>query len=925
MSVSARFAALVVCLSALSPALAADPDAASAATPAAPGAPAAATAATAAPTDTPAVAADQDADQVASDAPKPTPQGLEFRRVTPIEPIEWSTPDAHYRWLLSRINDGTADARVMRQHYWAKQRLVPFTAPIPSGWREAAWARMTAPRVAVPRPAGETQPMAPDSAAAATAVPATGRWVNVGPTTIPGRVTGLARPARRPNELLAAMADGGLWRSRDNGLTWQQLTRREPTQASGAVAVDPRDPDRFYWGTGEGNGAIDNYGGISVARTSDGGRTWQYSNHFSGSFRGLTVNPYNPAEIWAAGDRLFRSTDGGANFARVFGGSPENGPVTVLFHPSNPQLVFATFWGPGLYRSADGGATWAPEGGGLPTGIGRSDVALCPSNPEVMVVAAESGGGDVWRTVNGGQNWTQLPAPDFCGGQCWYDLVVSIAPDDCSTIYLGGVDAFTSRDGGTTWTSVGAAGSSVHVDHHAQFAAPGGEIVMGSDGGVFRSVDYGRTFQNIGLGLPTTQYYGACGSDVEDGTLAGGTQDNGTHRHRNADGWAWVLGGDGGMCAIGGPKYLGEYQVTNLQRSTNGGANWEDANGGIDRNDRKAWVGIIEKDPQNADTLYVGTNQVYRTTNFHNTAWVRILGPIFYSRIVTALGVSPVDRNVLWVGHEYGGLYRSANALAPTPTFSNVRQNLPNRSIRRVQPHPGDAASAWVVISGYGNPRIMFTNNAGASYADRTGDLPDVPVNDLVIDPGDTNVLLAATDLGVFRTDDGGAHWYGFSDGLPSVAVIELFRHPKDGGIIAGTHGLSMFRLREASTGAVAVPDGATVAGRALRAERTASGDLWLQWDTERCTAERYNLFYGPLSSVAQGTYSGAACDLSRGGEAVIAMPGAAGQSQFFVVAGANAAGTEGPHGFTSSGAPRTNSGVGFCGVTTHVGAASCP
>ncbi|MFN7966582.1 MAG: hypothetical protein U0V87_12930 [Acidobacteriota bacterium] len=859
---------------------------------------------------------DQDVQQADGQFPKPTPQGLEFKRLTPIDPAEWHVPDAHFRWLLSRIDQGIADKRVMRQYYWARQRLIPFTSTIPFEWREPAWDRVSRS----PAPATRSND--------AATISSIGRWINVGPTTIPGRVTGLARPANRPNELLAGMADGGVWRSRDNGQTWEPLSDREATLASGALAADTQDSETFYWGTGEGNGAIDNYGGIGVLRTSDGGRTWLRSSAFSGSFRGVTVNPHDRTEIWAAGDRLFRSNDSGATFARVNGGTPENGAVTVIVHPADPSKILASFWGPGLYKSGDGGTTWTPMGNGLPQGTGRTEVAICAADPNVVYVYGEVGAGDMWKSIDGGTTWTTLFTSGFdpCGGQCWYDMSLKVAPDDCNTVYIGGVDAFVSRNGGSSWTSVGAAGSYVHVDHHTMLVGPGGEVVMGSDGGVFRSTNWGQTFQNIGLGLPTTQYYGSCGSDVEAGYLFGGTQDNGSHRRRDSDGWAWVLGGDGGMCAVGGNKVIGEYQNTNLQRSLDSGSSWQDANGGIDSHDPRSWVGIIEKDPLNANTLYVGTNKVYRTLDFKNTAWKQILGPVYFSRQVTALAVSPADRNVLWVGFDFGGLYRTSQATSTgTVAFQNVKRDLPNRGIRRVQPHPTDPNSAWIVLGGYGNPKLMFTSDAGGSYVDKTGDLPDVPVNDLVIDPGDSNVLLAATDLGVLRSDDGGAHWFGFSDGLPATAVIEMFRHPADGTIIAGTHGRSMYRFRPSASTAVAVPDGGTFAGDMMRAQRTADGRLWLAWDTTRCTAQTYNLFFGELGQVASGTYSGATCGLPRSGVSVIDMPGAAETSIFFLIAGATTGGVEGPHSVDSNGVTTANNGIGFCGITTHVAAASCP
>lgn len=849
-----------------------------------------------------------------ADGQSPVSDAQLYQLVTPIEDQEWKAVDKGYLWLIERIASGTADKRIMRQHYWLKQRLLPFDKPIPPLWRQKAQQRLLA------------SPTAPAPLSATAALPSVGRWIQVGPSSIPGRVTGLARPAGRPGWILAAMADGGAWLTQDAGAHWSPLTDREATQASGSVLGDPVDSDVLYWGTGEGNGAIDNYGGIGLLKSVDHGRTWTASNNFSGTIRCLGMHKSNRASIWACGnDGLYHSTDGCASFAKV-AGLPANGASAVAIRPDRPTTVFAGMWGGGLWRSDDGGGSWSQVAGGLPANLGRVDLSICEANNDVMIAASELNSGDLWRSTDGGTNWIQLTGAPDVGGQTWYDLTAAIAPDDCNTIYWGGVGAYVSRNGGQTFAQMPTSGSgSAGWDFHAILAARNGEVVLGADAGVYRSTDWGATFAPRSTNLPTTQYYGGCGHDADVSWLSGGTQDNGTDQVKTGEDWRYILGGDGGKCVLSNNQVLAEYQVTNLQRSLDGGNTFADANGGILSSDPKAWVGIFTKDPGDPRTLYVGTSKVYRTTNFHDTGWVNILSQVWFNRLVSALAVSPADRNVLWVGYEWGGLFRTANALAAPPTFKNVRGPLPTRTVTRVTPHPTDANSAWVVVGGYGYPKIYRTSDAGTNYTDVTGDLPDLPVTDLEVDPGDTNILIAGTDLGVFRSADGGVHWSGFSDGLPFVAVTDLFRHPAGGDLVVATHGRSFYRFRSASTGPVAVPDGKTVPGRELRADRTAAGALWLSWDTEACTAADYNLFYGPIGQAADGTYSGAVCHLGRGGETVTAMPGAPGESMFFVVAGASSGGVEGPHSFRSDGSPSPGTGVGQCGVVTHQVTASCP
>ncbi len=852
-----------------------------------------------------------------SDAFSPTSDATAYRAQTLIEDVEWKTPHAGYVWLLQRIAAGTADKRIMRQYYWLHSRLEPFDRPIPTGWREAARARLLVPSVA-PSKASSTQAV----------LPSVGRWVPVGPYTIPGRVTGLSRPGGHDGWILAAQADGGAWLTRDAGANWEPLTEREATQASGSVLGDPVDSSVLYWGTGEGNGAIDNYGGVGLLRSVDGGRTWTASNNFSGTIRCLAMDVSARQSLWACGnDGLYHSTDGGATFIKV-PGLPANGASAVAIRPDRPATIFSGMWGGGVWRSTDTGATWSQLAGGLPTDMARIDLSLCRANPDVMVAAGELGNGQLWRSTDGGNNWTQLTAATgLCGGQCWYDLTVAIAPDDCNTIYFAGIGAYVSRDGGQTFTQMPTAGgptSAAGWDFHAILAGQGGEVVLGADAGVFRSTDWGATFAPRSENLPTTQYYGGCGHNTDVSWLAGGTQDNGTDQASSTQPWRYILGGDGGKCIAADNRVMAEYQGTNVQRSLDGGNTFQDANSGIVKGDHKAWVGIMARDPSDTMTAYLGTEQLYRTTDFHDTPWVKIAGSLYYWRVVSALAVSPADRSVLWIGFDMGGLFRSANALAAAPSFQNVKGSWPLRAISRVAPHPTDPNGAWVVIGGYGYPKIERTGDAGTTWADVTGDFPDVPVTDLVVDPGDTNVLFAATDLGVFRSVDGGAHWGGFSDGLPFVAVTDLFRHPAAGDLVAATHGRGFYRFRPASSGAVVVPDGAIVLGRGMSVERTATGALWLRWDTLTCTAADYNLFYGPLGSVGQGTYAGSVCGLGRTGEAVVPMP--AGDSLYFRIGAVSPSGAEGPHGFTSAGTPAPSSGVGLCGsVTSHEDVASCP
>src|SRR5262249_31713602 len=160
---------------------------------------------------------------------------------------------------------------------------------------------------------------------------------------------------------------------------------------------------------------------------------------------------------------------------------------------------------------------------------------------------------------------------------------------------------------------------------------------------------------------------------------------------------------------------------------------------------------------------------------------------------------------------------------------------------------------------GFGTGKIWKSTNRGVSYADVTGDLPDIPVNDVTIDVDNPGTLIAATDLGMFRSDNDGAHWYGWSAGYPTVASIEVTYDRANDRVRVGTHGRSMWEWQEASSSPVAVPDGGPIPGTQMRADKLAGGaTLRVRWDSVVCTARDYNLFYGDLASIASYAYSGA-------------------------------------------------------------------
>jgi photosystem II stability/assembly factor-like uncharacterized protein len=916
----------------------------------------------------------------------PLTEGEQFRMWTPLTPGELNAVDPSFRSWAESIRDGRADKRIMRLYWYNRWRLEPFDVAVPSGWREegverlrdrelagAAARSFEQQRTAAQDEAGPLQgqqPPAPEGSILdaaqrrneqpesagvdmGTGVSSFGVWVPVGPYDIAGRTTGLDRPADEPDTLYAAVADGGVWRTRDRGQTWERLSDFEATLSGGAILVDPTDPETIYFGTGEGNGAIDNYPGIGVLKSTNAGLTWTASNNFSSDVRQLAMHPSEPTRLWAAGSSgCYVSTDAGATFSLVSAPGLPTGTAAsdVLVRPDNADWVYCAIWGgadSGIYRTTDRGGNWTRLSGGLPAPntTGRIALAISKSNPDILLAGIDLNSGTIYTTTDGGDNWTNPhgTALNYCGGQCWYDNAVGIDPVNPDIMYAGGVSAYKSTDAGVNWSVMS---SGVHVDHHDVFTPSGGEVLLANDGGIYHSSNHGSSWTEWSFGMDTAQYYGICRAPNDDVWAMGGTQDNGSHRRRQSDGWVQVLGADGGMC-MHGPDgsgiVLGEYQNMNIRRSTTGGNGFSDANGGIPSGEPHPWVGTIVVDPSDRNNMYAGTDRVYRSMDARATSWVNVSAALHCASVVgcgsmSAFEVAPSDSNIAYAGFtaaspfppftdgRKAGIYRSSDVLAATPTWTDVGStSFPHRSTRRIRVHPDDPDTVYLIAGGYGAGKIWKTTDGGANWADHTGDLPDVPVNDILIDADNPGTLLVATDLAVYRSDDDGATWYGFSSGLPTAAAIEMTYNRSTGKLRVGTHGRSMWDWQEASSAPVAVPDGGTAGGASMKVAKIDATTMRVIWDSRTCTAREYNLFYGDMDDVASRTYSGATCDLGTSGQADVAIPVTASGNAFFVIAGSDAAGTEGPHGYDSTGTPVSANGIGFCSITNQDALATCP
>ncbi|MFN8587293.1 MAG: FlgD immunoglobulin-like domain containing protein [Candidatus Eisenbacteria bacterium] len=686
-------------------------------------------------------------------------------------------------------------------------------------------------------------------------------WQPVGPYNVGGRVTALA-VAPGATTLYLGSANGGVWKSTDSGVSWTPVTDRTPIVSVGALALDPTDPNVLWCGTGESNGSVDSYDGVGVWRSRDGGATWQNRGlTTTGRISSVAVDPLDPRIVYAGAmgrqfstgpDRgLYRSADGGATWTRVLFVSDSTGVCDLAVNPVHPETVFCATWERvrrntyrraygaecGVWRSVDRGLTWTRLAGGLPAGenVGRIGLAMAPSQPATVYAQVVSGlaggytGLGMWRTDDGGTTWTQRNVDatftNAFGGFGWYFGEVAVEPTNPERVYAMGVSLLRSDDGGATWADLTGA---MHVDQHAIWLDPAdpAHLYAGNDGGFWWSTD-GVTFDQS-LGLPITQFYDGDVDATNPAIVFGGAQDNGTNR-TNAGPFAWTpsLGGDGfhvGVDPTTPSVVFAEWQwcsdKTGLKRSTNGGTSFSSTSGWTG-SDRFGWDAPFTFNPRSHNTLLAGSQYVYRSLN-NGRNWSKI-SPDLSANIpsaltfgsVTTLDVSKPDTNVYYAGTDDARVWRTLNRGG---AWTEISAGLPKRWISRVVADPADAQVVYVTQSGYASDVptafVWRSTDRGATWTNIAGNLPAVPVNDLVVDPLDTNRLYLATDLGVWTTRNLGATWYELGAGLPLGVVADLVLHAASRRLFAFTHGRSAWSLDLAAL-PVSTPE--TAAGNALQ------------------------------------------------------------------------------------------------------------
>lgn len=665
-------------------------------------------------------------------------------------------------------------------------------------------------------------------------------WQFAGPTNTGGRLSDVEVHPDDPDIIFLGAASGGIFKSVTGGNYWYPVFDNALSLSIGDIAIAASNPDILYAGTGEANagGGSQTYEGVGIYKSMDGGENWEFAGlPYSRNIGRVAVHPSNSDIVYVAAmgnlfgdspDRgIYKSTDGGESWQQSLFISDSTGGIDLVIDPLSPEIIYAAMWervrrpnrrsygGPtcGLFKSTNGGDSWEEMSNGLPSpgdNMGRIGLSISYSNPDILyaVFADKTGYFEgVYKTMNGGGQWVQTNDGSlnnsFQSFGWWFGRI-KVDPVNPDIAYVIGFDLYKTSNGGNSWSNISS--NSVHVDQHEICIYPenNNRLFLAGDGGFYKSFNGGNSWTWVN-NIPITQFY-TCEIDEQfPERLYGGTQDNGTNRTLTGaiDNWEFIYGGDGFYVLVNpiNNNYIfAEYQYGNLARSVNGGISFSSAMNGINTSDRMNWNTPVVFDPTNPEVLYYGSNRMYKSTD-NAGSWSSIStdltnGPginLSYGTITT-ISVSAVNPELVYVGTDDGNVWiRATNGMG----WEYLSAGLPDRWVTRVVADPVEENTVYVTFSGYRwdefQPHVFRSEDKGANWEDISSNLPEVPVNDLIVDPEDNDVLYLATDVGVFVSYSIGESWELMGTNLPNVPVTDLDLHNPTRKLVAATFGRSMY------------------------------------------------------------------------------------------------------------------------------------
>jgi len=590
-------------------------------------------------------------------------------------------------------------------------------------------------------------------------------WRCIGPAAMGGRTVDLDVVEKQPWIIYAAIGPSGVWKTVNNGITWEPVFHEENTVSVGDVTLSQSHPDIVWVGTGESTARNSVTIGDGVYKSTDAGKSWanmglRNTRHISR----IVINPGDPnivyvaamGHLWGPNEErgIYKTQDGGRNWEKILFINKNTGFADLAMDPSDSLALYAAAYeyrrfphyfnsggpGSGLYKTTDGGKTWNKLTKDLPQGImGRIGIGVSRSRPNIVYALIEAEDSGIWRSEDRGETWTRTADKKTfkqVNNRPFYYSQIRVDPSDDKVIYVFSTGGFVSQDMGKTFMLYSGG---THSDHHALWIDPQNplHLIDGNDGGIDITYDGGKTWlpiQHMALAEVyqigfdrRSPYYVYCG--LQDNGLWGGPSRTLHNSGITNEDWYPVGSGDGFYAQVDPSDHniiYGNSQVNGMYRydlKTGQSQNIKPMAALKDQAYRYNWNAPIHISPHNPKIVYTGGNFLFRTEDGGLT-WDIVSpdlttndpekqkdsgGPLspentgaeIHCTIIT-IAESPVEQGVIWCGTDDGNVQVTRDGGATwTNTVKNMPELPPHTWCSRIEASHFDAGTAYAAFDGH--------------------------------------------------------------------------------------------------------------------------------------------------------------------------------------------------------------------------------
>ena len=692
------------------------------------------------------------------------------------------------------------------------------------------------------------------------------RWL--GPGTMSGRITSIAGVNADSKTLYVGSAGGGVWKSTNAGASFKPIFDKY-CMSIGAIAIDQTNPSTVFVGTGESNMRNTVSIGDGMYKSTDAGDNWvKVGLDSTEHIAKIIIDPKNsnsiyaavPGPLWSDSKHrgLYKSTDGGDTWTKIFYLNDKTGCADVAVDPNDPNIVYVTMWefrrfpyafnsggmNSGMYKSIDGGKTFKELKNGLPAKpFGRIALTLAPSSPKDMIAIVEAKETGLYISSDGGETWKSQSATMNVVSRPFYFSCLVVDPKDPKRVYRPGFGFSYSDDGGYSFTDASYDGGWVHSDHHALWINPTytNQMYLGTDGGVYISLDRGVTWMFV-YNLPVGQFYHVACDNNTPYRMYGGLQDNGSWVAPSAapggvnnSNWQDMYGGDGFWVqpdltdsniayaeAQGGN--MGRIDLTNFK-----GVDITPQAGKEEEKLRWNWNTPIVVGQANHHNLYTAAQYLYKTTNQGRT-WQRISPDLTTNDkkkqqqeesgglsedntsaenhcTIFTVAESPLDENMIFVGTDDGNLQMVTDG---GKSWINLAKNyeaagIPAQTwVSSIEPSRFDKNTVYATFDNhmYGDMNTYLAKSADGGKTWKRITSPEFTgfAHKIKEDLINKNLLFLGTERGLFCSIDGGETWFRMKNHIPDYCMVrDIAIQPQTNDLVLATHGRGIMVVNDIS------------------------------------------------------------------------------------------------------------------------------